>query len=120
MDWNPAVGVPLILIGAVVLVLIYLFGRPRKPEQGERRPGGRRANGEGGGRIEPTFGEPGAGEPTQAEFELPGEPDADPIPPRAPGGSGRSTRSPAWSASASSAAPPRTGPKAGWRKPRRP
>jgi cell division protein ZipA len=42
MDWNPAVGVPLILIGAVVLVLIYLFGRPRKPEQGERRPSGRR------------------------------------------------------------------------------
>lgn len=82
MDWNPAVGVPLILIGAVVLVLIYLFGRPRKPEQGERRPSGRRAGGESGARIEPTFGDAEAGEPTQVEFDLPGDPDADPIPPR--------------------------------------
>lgn len=82
MDWNPAVGVPLILIGVVVLALIYLFGRPRRPEQGERRPSGRRANVDAGVRIEPTFGESEAGEPAQAEFDLPGDPDADPVPPR--------------------------------------
>ena len=38
MDWNPAVGIPLIVVGAIVLVLIYLFGQPKKPEQGERKP----------------------------------------------------------------------------------
>ncbi len=84
MDWNPAVGVPLILIGAIVLVLIYVFGRPRKPEQGERRPPARRAQGNAGERIEPTLGDadPDAAEPSQAEFDLPTDPDADPIPPR--------------------------------------
>ena len=38
MTWNPAVGIPLLLAGAVVLALIYVFGRPRRPQQGERRP----------------------------------------------------------------------------------
>ena len=83
MDWNPAVGVPLILIGAVVLVLIYLFGRPRKLEQGERRPAGRRAGSAGGERIEPTLGAGASVEPAHAAFDLPGDPDADPVPPRA-------------------------------------
>lgn len=52
MDWNPAVGVPLIVLGAIVLVLIYLFGRPKKPGQGERRS----PRAENGARVEPTFG----------------------------------------------------------------
>lgn len=68
MDWNPAVGVPLILIGAVVLLLIYLFGRPTKPEQGERRVPKRGGESE---RVEPTFGDPDAGgEPQQGELEV--------------------------------------------------
>ncbi len=54
MDWNPAVGIPLIVIGVVVLALIYLFGRPEKPEQGQRR--GIRKSGAEGSRVEPTLG----------------------------------------------------------------
>lgn len=68
MDWNPAVGIPLIIIGAFVLVLIYVFGRPKKPEQGERRVVRRNPD---GGRVEPTFGDPGAaGEPEQGELDV--------------------------------------------------
>ena len=26
MEWNASVGIPLIIIGAIVLLLIYLFG----------------------------------------------------------------------------------------------
>jgi cell division protein ZipA len=51
--WNPAVGVPLAIVGVIVLVLLWLFGQPKK-EQGRRRilpgPGS-------GERREPTFGE---------------------------------------------------------------
>jgi cell division protein ZipA len=71
MDWNPAVGIPLIVIGAVVLVLIYLFGRPTRPEQGERRPV-RRSNTDGA-RVEPTFGDPESGaaeQPEQGELDV--------------------------------------------------
>ena len=68
MDWNPAVGIPLVVIGAVVLVLIYLFGRPKKPEQGERRPPRPAAVGE---RVEPTLGDPTAqGSPAQGELDV--------------------------------------------------
>ncbi|MGO4700513.1 cell division protein ZipA [Dyella sp. 2RAB6] len=50
--WNPAVGIPLLIVGAIVLGLIWLFGQPRK-EQGRRR-----APATGGEeRREPTFGE---------------------------------------------------------------
>ena len=59
MDWNPVVGIPLIVVGVIVLALIYLFGQPKKPEQGERKPVARRASGDNE-RIEPTFG---AGDP---------------------------------------------------------
>lgn len=34
--WNPAVGIPLLILGVVVLALIWLFGQP-KQEQGKRR-----------------------------------------------------------------------------------
>lgn len=34
--WNPAVGVPLLIVGVIVLALIWLFGQPKK-EQGRRR-----------------------------------------------------------------------------------
>ena len=51
--WNPAVGVPLAIVGALVLALIWLFGQPKK-EQGRRRM----PIGQGGGeRREPTLGE---------------------------------------------------------------
>lgn len=51
--WNPAVGVPLAVVGIIVLALIWLFGQPKK-EQGRRRilPG--QGSGE---RREPTLGE---------------------------------------------------------------
>jgi cell division protein ZipA len=69
MDWNPAVGIPLIVIGAVVLVLIYLFGRPKRPEQGERRPA--RPAAAAGERVEPTLGDPAAeGDPEQGELDV--------------------------------------------------
>lgn len=69
MDWNPAIGIPLILLGAVVLVLIYLFGRPKKPGQGQRH--GKRAA--AGARVEPTLGddEPPMEHPQQGELEMP-------------------------------------------------
>jgi cell division protein ZipA len=53
LAWNPAVGVPLAIVGIIVLALIWLFGQPKK-EQGRRRmPGGQG----GGERREPTFGD---------------------------------------------------------------
>jgi len=48
--WNAAVGVPMLIVGLIVLALIWLFGQPRK-EQGKRRTAG-----EGRGRREPTVG----------------------------------------------------------------
>jgi cell division protein ZipA len=54
--WNPAVGIPLLIVGVIVLALIWLFGQPKK-EQGTRRPVQGASTGE---RREPTFGEEGA------------------------------------------------------------
>lgn len=42
MHWNPAVGIPLIIIGLIVLASIWLFGQPRKPGQGKRLPTSRK------------------------------------------------------------------------------
>jgi cell division protein ZipA len=68
MDWNPAVGIPLIVIGVIVLVLIYLYGRPEKPGQGKRRVVRR---GTGGERVEPIFGDPRASaDPEQGELDV--------------------------------------------------
>jgi cell division protein ZipA len=53
------------VVGVLVLALIYFFGRPRKPGQGERRAA-KRAEDE---RIEPTIG-PGEGEPAQGELDV--------------------------------------------------
>lgn len=89
MSWNAAIGIPLAIAGAIVLALIYFFGRPRKPEQGRRTPrearderldgdrGGDRREGE---RIEPTFGDV----PDQAELAMSdgAMPDVDAPPPR--------------------------------------
>ncbi len=70
MDWNPSVGIPLVVLGALALLLIYLFGRPKRPEQGERRAAKAPA-GNGGERIEPTFGDADAeGQPEQGELDV--------------------------------------------------
>jgi cell division protein ZipA len=53
------------VIGVFVLALVYFFGRPRKPGQGERRAAKRAED----GRIEPTFGA-GEGEPAQGELDV--------------------------------------------------
>ncbi len=52
MHWNPAVGIPLIIIGLIVLALIWLFGQPRKPGQGKRVPPKHAAS-----RQEPSLGD---------------------------------------------------------------
>lgn len=53
------------VIGVFVLALIYFFGRPRRPGQGERRAAKR----DDGERIEPTFGAVD-GEPEQGELDV--------------------------------------------------
>jgi len=50
LAWNPSVGIPLLIIGLIVLALIWLFGSPKK-EQGKRRVAP-----SSGGRREPTLG----------------------------------------------------------------
>lgn len=52
--WNPAVGIPLLIVGLIVLALIWLLGQPKK-EQGRRRI----VPGQTGERREPTFGAEG-------------------------------------------------------------
>ncbi|MEO7072805.1 MAG: cell division protein ZipA [Rhodanobacter sp.] len=51
--WNPVIGVPMAVVGVIVLALIWLFGQPRNA-QGKRRPlpGVRREE-----RHEPVLGE---------------------------------------------------------------
>jgi cell division protein ZipA len=51
--WNPSVGIPLLIVGVIVLALIWLFGQPKK-EQGTRRPP---QGAQAGERREPTLGE---------------------------------------------------------------
>jgi cell division protein ZipA len=68
MDWNPVVGIPLVIGGVIVLLLIYLFGGPKRPGQGERRSIRRTTE---GGRVEPTFGEStDAIDPEQGELDV--------------------------------------------------
>jgi cell division protein ZipA len=54
LAWNPAVGIPMLFVGIVVLVLIWLFGQPRK-EQGRRKPAPEQPE-RGRERREPVFG----------------------------------------------------------------
>ncbi|HZX69723.1 MAG TPA: cell division protein ZipA [Rhodanobacter sp.] len=54
LAWNAAVGIPMLIVGLIVLALIWLFGQPRK-EQGKRRSSG---DGHGRERREPTVGGP--------------------------------------------------------------
>ena len=67
--WMLRTGI--LIAGLLLIVAIYVFGRPRKPGQGRRIDGGRGESGRGdGGRLEPTLGE-------QIERELAGQPDGD-------------------------------------------
>ncbi|MEO8778045.1 MAG: cell division protein ZipA [Rhodanobacter sp.] len=50
--WNAAVGIPLLVVGLILLALIWLFGQPKK-EQGKRRVVGETHSHE---RREPTVG----------------------------------------------------------------
>ncbi|PXV60502.1 cell division protein ZipA [Dyella jiangningensis] len=52
--WNAAVGVPMLIVGLIVLAAMWLFGQPKK-EQGKRRV----APSTTGDRREPTFGADG-------------------------------------------------------------
>lgn len=52
LAWNPWVGIPLAIVGVIVLALVWLFGEPKK-EQGKRRL----APEPGAERREPTLGE---------------------------------------------------------------
>ncbi len=52
LAWNAAVGIPMLIVGLIVLALIWLFGQPKK-EQGKRRAVG---EGHARGRREPTVG----------------------------------------------------------------
>lgn len=52
--WNAAVGIPMAIVGVIVLALIWLFGQPRK-EQGKRRASSE--SGHAGERREPIFGD---------------------------------------------------------------
>lgn len=77
MHWNPAVGIPLLIIGLVVLALVWLFGQPRKPGQGKRLDMSRKDK---GARREPKFDAEGG--PVDAdEFHL-GDEGADTASPR--------------------------------------
>ncbi|RUL79709.1 cell division protein ZipA [Dyella choica] len=64
--WNPWVGIPLAIAGVIVLLLVWLFGEPKR-EQGKRRlvaePGTERR--------EPTLGEPAE----EGEASVGGSPD---------------------------------------------
>lgn len=64
MGWNPSIGIPLVIAGLVVLVLIYWLGRPRRPSQGRRAL--RDAAFRDGERVEPTLGDV----PEQGELEV--------------------------------------------------
>lgn len=70
MHWNPAVGVPLLIIGLIVLALIWLFGQPRKPGQGKRLRFSHRSE-----RKEPVLDDEDGGESLpDAEVIAPGAP----------------------------------------------
>ena len=69
--WNPNVGIPLFIVGAIVLALIWLFGQPKK-EQSRRRVVPEPTH--GSERREPTLdGSSLADDPAFSVFESPSE-----------------------------------------------
>jgi cell division protein ZipA len=76
--WNPVIGVPMAIVGLIVLALIWLFGQPANA-QGKRRPlpGMRKAE-----RHEPVLGE--GGDDSALSFsamDLPAAPNGKPVRP---------------------------------------
>ncbi|RDD83720.1 cell division protein ZipA [Dyella tabacisoli] len=65
LAWNPAVGIPLLIVGAIVLAVIWLLGQPKK-EQGKRRV----VSGQTGERREPTMGDAGESAAAADEFSF--------------------------------------------------
>ena len=62
-NWNPEVGIPLAIVGLLILIAIAFFGRPRKPDQGRRvdgKPAGDRGRREP--RLSDSYGMPAEGE----------------------------------------------------------
>src|SRR6185312_363298 len=57
--WNPAVGIPMLIVGLIVLALIWLFGQPKK-EPGARRASSHPNSGE---RREPSLADDAAFDP---------------------------------------------------------
>lgn len=53
MTWNPDIGIPIAVIGLLIVLAVILLSRPRKPEQGRREVKVKRT----GQRAEPTLGE---------------------------------------------------------------
>jgi cell division protein ZipA len=77
--WNASIGVPLLVVGLIVLGALWLFGQPRK-EQGRRKPqpergGERRDPVLGEGEIDPDF--PGDRDPVISAAPSQGELDVD-------------------------------------------
>ena len=75
MNWNPDIGIPLAIAGAMILIAIALFGRPRKPDQGRRLSAGNGSRA-GSPRREPRLGDgeeadrDGAGVEADGDAEL--------------------------------------------------
>ncbi len=79
MHWNPAVGIPLLIIGLVVIALIWLFGQPRKPGQGRRQSV---QTDERPARREPTLGHSGEDDApamTEDRPDVPAAPTHEPV-----------------------------------------
>jgi cell division protein ZipA len=53
MTWNPDIGIPIAVIGLLIVLAVILLSRPRKPDQGRREVKVKRT----GQRAEPTLGE---------------------------------------------------------------
>lgn len=78
MSWNPDIGIPIAVIGLLLIVAVILLSRPRQSDPGKRDQPGRRP---GGARTEPTLSEivqarqhepvVSDGSPAQAQPELP-------------------------------------------------
>jgi len=78
MHWNPAVGVPMLIVGLIVLASIWLFGQPRKPGQGRRQPNAT-GDRERSVRREPTLGQAAGDAQTDDEARHRGGPEREPV-----------------------------------------
>jgi cell division protein ZipA len=66
LAWNPTIGIPMLVVGAIVFALLWLFGQPRK-EQGRRKP------------VQPVTGPGERREPVLGDDDMTGFDDGDPF-----------------------------------------